>query len=939
MGEAARNHRKIASNIRELVVHPFGRWCDQHAARIQNSQDDLQGRIKAHDRQAETVRQYRSSYFNKCRRVEDLDEEEKLAFQDPGTAATTGSPKTAPQAVPSIKVEEQDEDGEPIEIGDQMYQPDEVKKILTHALENIKLGETRVPILGTYQNVSTGADVTEYIQKHMGGSSISYAERIGQDLINHGFLRLIGNMGSTFANSSRMNYQWRPKAFQLTGIPEKRPKLQGRTTTLATAAGSDNGSVPDSPIIGERVSEYLGGWNPLNNAHPNETPGEKLRREARDADERYKAAVRKLDSLRCNLEEAMVDHLKFMERCELDRLKAIKSVVLDFSGAISNVIPSLQSTVDNMMLFQETVQPLGDLRYLLENYRTGSYIPRVTTYENYYNQVDEQTFGVDIEARARSDRKRVPLIITTILTFLDSRYPDLEGDEARRSIWVVDVPLAATHHLRNQINTGKPIPSDLLEKYEIPIVASVLKLYFLELPDSLVSAHVYEIVKTIYTTTAQTAPESARIQVIQSTLGQLRLANIATLDAVITHFTRLIDLTSADEAYVSTLANVLAPCILRPKQESGLSMAERYNVRLVRDLLAHKDTVFGELKRQSSLTHTNSGATRQARAISTDESKRREHMEERQRAILAAQAQASAGSSRVRQPSPAAGSRVPMQEGTMHRRDRSRGPETRFPVATASAATTGKAVMSPTSTTSSNRDSLGVPQSPPSARQQPATTTAASPPNKQQHVSPPSTASSNEAPPRTNGSIHQPPPAEEPEETAPPTSRERSGPEPAKRTSVPPTMSASISMPQDFATPSGYYVDSPTSTTAPPTSRYKVTNADPAESASSNAAAEAEDGSAAPVKRDSLNRAAARKPQARKGTGGLQRQSLVMGGGRESLDGGSRGDYAESPVAVEGPSGLSMPGAFGGVEEESGARHHGNHQAGVQLEDKPMDFD
>ena len=61
-------------------------------------------------------------------------------------------------------------------------------------------------------------------------------------------------------------------------------------------------------------------------------------------------------------------------------------------------------------------------------------------------------------------------------------YPDLEGDEARRSIWIVDVPLAATHHLRNSINTGKAIPREILERYEIPIVASVLKLYLLELP-------------------------------------------------------------------------------------------------------------------------------------------------------------------------------------------------------------------------------------------------------------------------------------------------------------------------------------------------------------------------------------------------------------------------------------------------------------------------
>ena len=881
MGEAARSHRKISSNIRELVVNPFARWCEQHAARVQNSQDDLQGRIRSHDRQADTVRQYRSAYYNKCRRVEDVDEEEKLAFQDPNSAAatSTGSPKPAPPtSVPSIKVDEGEDEPEPIDIGDQTYQPEQVKKMLTHALDNIRLGEAKVPILGTYQNVSTGAEIVEYIQKHMGGSNVGYAEKIGQDLVNNGFLRLIGNVGNTFANSGKMNYQWRTKVFDITGIPEKRPKLAQRSTTLTS---TDSGSTPQSPVIGDRMSDLWGsGWNPLNNAHPNETPAEKLRREAKEADDRYKSAVRKLDSVRCNLEEAIVDHLKFMERCELDRLKAIKSVILDFSGAISNVIPSLQSTVDNMMLYQETVQPLGDVRYLLENYRTGSYNPKVVTYENYYNKVDEQTFGVDIEARARADRKRVPLIVTQVLTFLDSHYPDIEGDEARRSIWIVDVPLAATHNLRNQINTGKPIDMNLLEKYEIPIVASVLKLYLLELPDSLVSSHVYEIVKTIYTSTAQSASEQARIQVIQSTLGQLRLANIATLDALVTHFSRLIDLTSADEAYVTTLATVLAPCFLRPKQETGLSMAEKFNVRLIRDLFAHKDAIFGELKRQSSLTHTNSGATRQTRAISTDESNRKEAMEERQRAIAAAQA--SAGGSRSRQPSPGPGARVPVPEGSSHRRDRSRGPETRFPIATASAqSSTEKRVMTPSTSSSStsHRDSLGVPQSPPQPRQQPATKTT-SPPKQQTQTM---TNAAQEAP-KSNGSIHQPPPAEPDGSAFNYASRERSSMEASRKITVQPTMSASVSGPQEIVTPTQYYntnVESPTGTQSPVA------------------------GTATPVdvqKKDSLSRTKAQHAR-KQPSGGLQRQNLL--------------GNADSPV----DQGASLG------------------KSGVQLEDRPVDFD
>ncbi|KJZ75542.1 hypothetical protein HIM_05005 [Hirsutella minnesotensis 3608] len=683
MQEASRSHQRIAQSIRDLVVNPFSRWCDAHEARVQESQDELQSRIKAHDRQADVVKKLRSNYFNKCRLVEDLEEENKLGFQDPET-----SPKQA-QPIPEIKVqatkEEEpapadDDDDDIYEIGDEIYQPDQMKKILSPMLSTIKMGETKVPILGTYLNTSAGSDVVEYLQRNMGISSVSYAERIGQDLITNGFLRLIGNVGSTFANSSKLFYQWRPKAFKVSGVPEKKATIS-RTFSLPTA-GSD---VSDSPVVGT-VSEYLSNWNVLNNSHPNESPSQRLHRESREADEKYKAGVRKLDALRCELEEAIFLHLKFLERCELDRLKAIKTVILDFSGTIGNVIPSLQSTVDKMLLFQETVQPLGDLRYLLENYRTGSYVPKVVVYENYYNKVDEQTFGVDLEARARADRKRVPAIVTTILMYLDQHYPDLEGDEARRGVWLVDVPLTQVHKLRAMVNDGKPVSEEVLGQFDIPIVANLLKQYLLELPDSLVSSHVYEIVRTIYTTPATDTTDTSRIAILQQTLSQLRLTNIATLDACMNHFTRLIDLTSADEEYIADLTSSLAPCILRPRTETSLTMEEKHSVRLVRDLFSHKSAIFGELKRMSTLNHSSSVLSNRPRAISTDESNRKALVEERNRALVE-----KATASRSRAPSPAPGSRG-------HRRDRSSGggPETRFPIQT-----------SPPSSAERHRTSIG----------------------------------------------------------------------------------------------------------------------------------------------------------------------------------------------------------------------------------------
>ncbi|KXJ93158.1 hypothetical protein Micbo1qcDRAFT_161105 [Microdochium bolleyi] len=695
MEDAARNHKKIAQGIRDLVVNPFARWCDAHESRIQDSQDELQSRIKTHDRQAEAVKKLRSNYFNKCRLLEDIEEENKLAFQDPETSPQ----QPAPAGIPEIKVSpnKEEEEEDIFEIGDETYSAEQVKKILLHMLNTIKTGETKVPILGTYINTSSGADIVEYLQKHMGSSSISYAERIGQDLVNNGFLRLVGNVGNNFANSSKLFYQWRPKAFQLSGVPERKATI-ARTFSMPTTSGSE----VDSPV--GTVGEYLANWNPLNNPYPNETPPERLRREARETDDKYKAAVRKLDEIRCDLEEAIFMHLKFLERCELDRLKAIKTVILDFSGTIGNVIPSLQSTVDKMILYQETVQPAGDLRYLLENYRTGRFAPKVVTYENYYNRVDEQTFGVDLEARARADKKRVPIVITSLLTYLDHHYPDLEGDEARRGVWLAEVPLAQVHRLRNRVNNGRAFTMDVFNDFDVPTVANLLKLYLLELPDSLVSSHVYEIVRTIYTTQNDSSDE-ARVSVLQQTLSQLRLTNIATLDACMNHFTRLIELTSADEQYVQDLATSLAPCILRPRADTSLTMEEKHAYRLVRDLFVHKDAIFSELKRMSSLSHSSSvgsGSSNRPRAISTDESNRRAHMEERQRALLE---KAGNGSTRGRDRSPAPSPR--------HRRDRSTGgPETRFPVAVQTSPTSGNDRHRSSLGATLNRNSLEVPDGP-----------------------------------------------------------------------------------------------------------------------------------------------------------------------------------------------------------------------------------
>lgn len=188
---------------------------------------------------------------------------------------------------------------------------------------------------------------------------------------------------------------------------------------------------------------------------------------------------------------------------------------------------------------------------------------------------------------------------------------------------------------------------------------------------------------------------------LQSTLGQLRLNNIATLDALTTHFTRLIDLTSADDDFVNRLAHSLAPCVLRPRTENTLTLEDRHAYRLIRDLFDHKEAIFGELKRQSS---GGQNSVRH-RAISTgDESQRRAHMEARQKAINEAR--------RDRSPAPS----------NRHRRDKSTdGAPGRFPVVASPRPDSGRVVSGAPAATSNKRTSLEVPGSQDNSPVQPRT--------------------------------------------------------------------------------------------------------------------------------------------------------------------------------------------------------------------------
>ena len=356
---------------------------------------------------------------------------------------------------------------------------------------------------------------------------------------------------------------------------------------------------------------------------------------------KYFRECNKMDNLRCSVEELVIDHLSFMEKCELDRFKAIKRATLDFCSTIGNNIASIKIHVQKMLDCEESMDPSKDLLGIITRYHAGLFRPRVITYNNYYSPGAYQNFGSGLETRCHLDNRSVPLIISAILSYMDQIYPDMESDKVRVSIWTNPVKLSLTHGLRSKLNNIQFTNESEIHKifreghYDSSTVASVLKIYLLELSEPLIAREPTEVLGLVYQDYSLDSSdvtikikgndptkdtEEKRIAGLMASLSSLSRSHLATLDVIITHFYRLIKIlrmagtpsplssskssTSTDKNEVEQLVSNFM-CDISKEFANCIIQARRFEdnelgCMIFYDLLTHKEEVFRELKRQIS---------------------------------------------------------------------------------------------------------------------------------------------------------------------------------------------------------------------------------------------------------------------------------------------------------------------------------------------------
>ncbi|KAF7965016.1 hypothetical protein HWV62_1048, partial [Athelia sp. TMB] len=501
----------------------------------------------------------------------------------------------------------------PIILANVAFQPADLSALLKQAKAELATRAIRIPLLGEYTECFSGEAFVAWLNERVSalGGDLDRAEDAARALCEReNLLRHIGELGNSFVHADDAFYQFRPRAFELDAprAPSAGSVPPSPAKALAPLAGS---FMKRSGTLAGVVAKAL----QTNGSAPGEPAYVRARREAEEADQAYRVAVRRLDRQRLHAEEKVEETLKVLQKWETERLRAVKTVLLQYQGTLSGLGTALAKTDEASGTLIAAYQPDQDLKALIERYRTGPFHPVPQVYESPAHDESDVLFGIDLrkwaphgaEMTGENAKETYPNVLTALLTGITTAYGRLPNDAEKRKAWIYEVPLTATHHLRealNGIDPAHPIPADVLEKYDAPVIAGTIKLWILELDPPLATWEGWEDFRKLYPTVGGKASgeisEQQHIQDLSATLQKLPRVHLYVLDAIASHLKKLIDSTTVDEdteAYLTKLAlsmgrmlfidlvknyeAILPPTITRKKRESERKVPVRKRTAMV----------------------------------------------------------------------------------------------------------------------------------------------------------------------------------------------------------------------------------------------------------------------------------------------------------------------------------------------------------------------
>lgn len=200
--------------------------------------------------------------------------------------------------------------------------------------------------------------------------------------------------------------------------------------------------------------------------------------------------------------------------------------------------------------------------------------------------IRDAVFGCHLDTLCHRENSLVPRFVQKCVRFVERRGLDTDG------IYRVSGNLAVIQRLRHRADHEEDLDLEAgLEAglwTEVHVVTGALKLFFRELPEPLFPFSVYHK----FIAAIQLPEYSQRLSYMKDLVQTLPLPNHSTMELLFRHLQRVIEHKEQNRMSVQSLAIVFGPTLLRPQEESNITVHMVFQSRIVELILQEVSTVF-----------------------------------------------------------------------------------------------------------------------------------------------------------------------------------------------------------------------------------------------------------------------------------------------------------------------------------------------------------
>ncbi|KAJ2333571.1 Rho-GTPase-activating protein 8, partial [Coemansia sp. RSA 2673] len=356
--------------------------------------------------------------------------------------------------------------------------------------------------------------------------------------MNQGYLRFMGR-GSQFQSRANAYYQWKKSAIEFQ---------------------SDDEYDSDDEPLGDRRA-HLG----------KSMSYERAQREADEASHIYRDSVTRAE--------------------HLNRLMNIKSTLGDYARISKLPIQAELSIGDRLEVYEESIKPQQDIQWMIEHYGTGRFTPRPIIFRPFgLSTAEYQIFGVPLDEQLLVSHKDIPLFPAKALSLIRKSTREM-AHEDKYKVWTTRPLLRNIHDLRNMLNRGPRVTLRHLRAFDLPVVANLLVLYLLEIPQPLCPEEMHDPLRAVYGARS----EKDCIETLKAVRNLLEGVSYTHLKTIPVLFGTLSEQVGSDEnksgrdQFVKAVSQRLGPIILRGRDIVGVGM-------FVTDLIEHYDVILADIE-------------------------------------------------------------------------------------------------------------------------------------------------------------------------------------------------------------------------------------------------------------------------------------------------------------------------------------------------------